>query len=263
MRQAVRELAGTFCLVIFITASARAQPAPATSWHVEFLPRFDFHLSSNALTSDDPRYTWDTHWTGEFDFVDYSYGRLTFLADYQAIVGEEFRPFDPYQSSYHLEASASLRQASTEWALAFHHVSRHLGDRPMRQAVAWNTVLWRILKRIEAHGIPVDVKGDFGPVVTKVWVDYTWWGTVDVVARRPISQRFAVYGRGFGETFGVDEEIGGRGQQWGGRFEAGLRFSGRAAALDMFGGLERMIDADPLDRTPRTWAVAGFRLTGM
>ena len=149
MRQAVRELAGTFCLVILVAASARAQPAPATSWHVEFLPRFDFRLSSNALTADDPRFTWDTHWAGEFDFVDYSYGRLTFLADYQAIVGEEFRPFDPYQSNYHLEASASLRQASTEWALAFHHVSRHLGDRPMRQAVAWNTVLWRILKRIE------------------------------------------------------------------------------------------------------------------
>jgi hypothetical protein len=74
MRQAVRELTGTFCLVIFVAASARAQPAPATSWHVEFLPRFDFRLSSNGLTSNDPRFTWDTHWTGEFDFVDYSYG---------------------------------------------------------------------------------------------------------------------------------------------------------------------------------------------
>ena len=64
-------------------------------------------------------------------------------------------------------------------------------------------------------------------------------------------RRFGVYGRGFGETFGVDEEIAGRGQQWGGRFEAGVRFSGPGGALELFGGFERMIDADPLDRTTR------------
>jgi hypothetical protein len=263
MRQAVRSLAGAFSFVIFISASARAQTAPARSWQFELLPRFDFLLSSNVLSGNDPRFAWDTHWAGELDFVDYSYGRLTLFADYQAIVGHDRRPFDPYQSNYSLEAFASLRQGSSELALVFHHVSRHLGDRPMPGAVAWNTALWRILRRIERGGSTVDLMGEFGPVVARVGVDYTWTGTIDAAARRPISQRFELYGRGAGVTFGVDDEVAGRGRQWGGRFEAGVRFTARAAALDLFGGFERMIDADPLEMAPRTWALAGFRLTGM
>jgi hypothetical protein len=71
------------------------------------------------------------------------------------------------------------------------------------------------------------------------------------------------YGRGLGVTYGVDEDVAGRGQQWGGRLEAGVRFIGRGGAIDVFGGFERMIDADPLDRLTRQWAFAGFRLTGM
>jgi hypothetical protein len=133
----------------------------------------------------------------------------------------------------------------------------------MHEAVAWNTVLWRILKRIERHGAVLDVKGDFGPVVAKAWVDYTWWGSVDVVARRPIAPSIGVYARGLGETYGVDEEIAGRGQQWGGRLEGGVRFTGRAGAIEVFGGFERMIDADPLERTARQWAMGGIRVSGI
>ena len=68
---------------------------------------------------------------------------------------------------------------------------------------------------------------------------------------------------GFGQTYGVDEEIAGRGQQWGGRLEAGVRLRGAGGAMELFVGFERMIDADPLDRITRQWALAGFRLTGM
>ena len=263
MRQAVRPLAVASCIVLIAVVSARAQPVPAAPRRFEVLPRFDFRISANALTSDDPRFTWDTHWAGDFDLVDYSYGRLTFLADYQAILGEQLQPFDPYQSQYHLEMSTSLRQGSNEWALAFHHVSRHRGDRPLPQAVAWNTLLWRIQKRIERQGTTLDFKGDIGPAVAKAWVDYTWRGNADVVARRPISPAVDVYARALGDTIGVDEDIAGRGQQWGGRLEAGVRFTGRAGAIEVFGGFERMIDADPLDRTTRQWLIGGFRLSGI
>ena len=94
-------------------------------------------------------------------------------------------------------------------------------------------------------------------------MDYNWLGNIDVMVRRPLRPATTLYGRGFGVTYGVDEDIAGRGQQWGGRLEAGLRFSGKAAAIDVFGGFERMIDADPLDRLTRQWALAGFRLTGL
>jgi hypothetical protein len=264
MRQAVRALAAAAALVAAAAIPVRAQPVvseppPA----LEFLSRFDFEIVGAGLADEDPRFSWDTHWTGDFDLVDYVYGRFGFRADYEAILGQEFRPFDPYQSNYSLSVSASFRRGSSEWALLFHHVSRHLGDRPKRNPVAYNAWIVRLLKRIERGRETIDVNGNIGPVVARAWVDYNWLGNIDVMVRRPLRPATTLYGRGFGVTYGVDEDIAGRGQQWGGRLEAGLRFSGKAAAIDVFGGFERMIDADPLDRLTRQWALAGFRLTGL
>ncbi len=152
---------------------------------------------------------------------------------------------------------------SNEYALMFRHVSRHLSDRPKRDPVAMNAWIVRMLKRIERRGATIDVTGNIGPVVARAWLDYTWLGNVDVMVRRPITPVVGFYARGFGETYGVDETVAGRGQQWGGRIESGVRLGGRGGALDLFGGFERMIDADPLDRVTRQWALAGIRLTGM
>ena len=264
MRQAVRALAAAAALVAAAAIPVRAQPVisepPPTP---QFLSRFDFEIVGAGLADEDPDFSWDTHWTGDFDLVDYVYGRLGFRADYEAILGQEFRPFDPYQSNYYLSVSASYRRGSSEWALLFHHVSRHLGDRPKRDPVAYNAWILRLLKRLERGGETIDVTGNIGPVVARAWVDYNWLGNIDVTVRRPLRPATTAYGRGLGVTYGVDEDVAGRGQQWGGRLEAGLRFSGKAAAIDVFGGFERMIDADPLDRLTRQWAFAGFRLTGM
>jgi hypothetical protein len=264
MRQAVGALAAAAALVAAAAIPVRAQsvvsePPP----NREFLSRFDFEIVGAGLAAEDPRFSWDTHWTGDFDLIDYVYGRLGFRADYEAILGHEFRPFDPYQSNYYLSVSASFRRGSNEWALLFHHVSRHLGDRPKRDPVAYNAWIVRLLKRIEHGRETIDVNGNIGPVVARAWVDYNWLGNVDVTFRRPLRPAVTVYGRGFGQTYGVDEDVAGRGQQWGGRLEAGVRFSGKGAAIDVFGGFERMIDADPLDRLTRQWALAGFRLTGL
>jgi hypothetical protein len=263
MRQAVRAVA-LACSLVAAAKSARAQSTlvePPSS--PQFMTRFDFEIVANALSGDDPHFSWDTHWAGNFDFVDYVYGRLTFEADYQAILGDEFRPFDPYWSNYDLSVAASYRRGSGEYALMFRHVSRHLSDRPKRDPVAMNAWIVRMLKRVERRGATIDVTGNIGPVVARAWVDYTWLGNVDVMVRRPITPVVGFYARGFGETYGVDEDVAGRGQQWGGRIEGGVRLAGRGGALDLFAGFERMIDADPLDRMTRQWAVAGIRLTGM
>jgi hypothetical protein len=263
MPEAVRALVLASLVAVVPSSPVLAQSplaaAPATP---QFMSRFDFQMWANALADDDPRFTWDTHWAGDFDLVDYVAGRLTFLADYQALLGEEFRPFDPYQSNYYLAVSGSVRSHGTELAFVFHHVSRHLGDRPKRDSVAWNAALGRVLRHVDLNGATLDVKGDLGRVVARAFVDYTWTGNVEVWLRRPVSDVVGVYGRAFGETFGVDETIAGRGQQWGGRLEAGTRITGRAGSVELFGGLERVIDADPLDRLPRQWAFAGFRLRG-
>ena len=142
----------------------------------------------------------------------------------------------------------------------FRHVSRHLGDRPKRDPVAMNAWIVRMLKRIERRGATIDVMGNIGPVMARAWVDYTWLGNVDVMVRHPITPDVGFYARGFGETYGVDETVAGRGQQWGAASRAAC---GSAVALDLFAGFERMIDADPLDPVTRQWALAGIRLTGM
>lgn len=264
MRQAVRAVALACSLILLAAAFAHAQSTvAAAASSPQFMTRFDFEILANALSGDDSHFSWDTHWAGNFDLVDYVYGRLTFAADYQAILGEEFRPFDPYQSNYYLSVAASYRRGSNEYALMFHHVSRHLSDRPKRDPVAMNAWIVRLLKRIEQRGATIDVTGEIGPVVARVWLDYNWLGNVDVTVRRPITPMVGFFARAFGETYGVDEDVAGRGQQWGTRLEAGVRLSGRGGALDLFGGFERMIDADPLDRVTRQWALAGIRLTGM
>ena len=262
MPEAVRSLA--LAAVLLAAASpVFAQPPLADRPDTpQFMPRFDFRMSAASLAHDDNRFTWDTHWAGDFDLVDYVYGRMTFLGDYQAVLGDEFRPFDPYQSNYYLAVSGSVRSGPHELAFVFHHLSRHLGDRPKRESVAYNAMLGRYLRHLDLDGASLDVRGDLGRVIARAHVDYTWTGNVDVTLRRPVSPRFGLYGRTYAETFGVDEQIAGRGQQYGGRLEGGVRIGGSGGAVELFGGYERVVDADPLDRLARRWAFAGFRLLG-
>jgi hypothetical protein len=83
---------------------------------------------------------------------------------------------------------------------------------------------------------------------------------LDLVMRRTLTPRVGVFGHLNGQAIGVDPDIAGRDGQRGGRLEAGVRLTGTRGAVELFGGLERMIDADPLDRIGRRWAFFGFRL---
>src|SRR6266446_1638985 len=126
----------------FASPVAAQEPPPA----VGFLTRYDFHLSAAALSNDDKRFSWDTHFGGELDAVDYIIGRTSFRLDYEAVLGNELRAFDPNQGNYLLEASTSVRSKVAEVALVFHHQSRHLGDRDKVFPVAWNLLGVRVLK---------------------------------------------------------------------------------------------------------------------
>lgn len=249
------------CFTLLATAEAVAQQPLAESPSTpQFMSRYDFQLGAAALAGDDQRFTWDTHWTGDIDLVDYVRGRVTFLADYRALLGEEFRPFDPNQSHYTLAVSGSVRYGRTEFAGVFHHLSRHLGDRPKRFPIAMNVLIARVMRQFDLHGATLDLRGDLGRVLQRSYVDYTGIGDLDVVVRRPVSPKVGVFGRLFGEVYWVDSAIAGRGQQIAGRVESGIRFSGPSGAVELFGGYENVIDADPLDRQSRRWAFGGFRL---
>jgi hypothetical protein len=264
-----RHAARAACLALMLAGPALAQgpaieggqtqipPAPASP---EFMSRADFHLMASAISNDDPRFKWDTHFGGDIDLVDYVSGRIRVAGDYQALLGNEYRPFDPNQGNYVLEPSASLRVAGFEVAFLLHHESRHLSDRPKRFSVDWNLLGGRVLKRIDAGATTVELEAGFGGVYKHTFTDYKRIGDADVLIRHTVSPHAIVYVRGTGELFGVDGTIP-RDNQRGGRAEVGVRLTGRAGAVELFGGLEQMVDAYPTERVPRRWPFAGFRLT--
>ena len=259
----MRRSALATCLIVAAASSAWGQqPLPVPPSTIEFLPRYDFLLSAARLENADQRFSWDTHWGGNFDLVDYVWGRAMFLADYQALLGSEFRPFDPYQGNYTLEASGSFRAKGTEAALVLNHVSRHLGDRPKRVAVAMNSLGGRVMRGFSAGSETIDLRVDLRRVIAQAYVDYSWVGDADLTWRHAMRGRVGLYGRAHGDLYGVDKSIAGRDRQAGGRVELGFRIKGSGGALELFGGWERMVDADPLDRLPQQWGFAGFRVVG-
>ena len=238
------------------------QPVDTPATVPEFFPRYNFQLAANSLSGGDPRFTWDAHFGGAADLVDYVKGRVSVVADFEAVLGSEFRAFDPNQGNYVLETSASGWAGENEIAGVFHHVSRHISDRPKRYAIAWNVLGARFLRKIDVGGgTTVAVIAGAGRIVQHADVDYEWNADVDMIVRRTLNPHVGVFAHGWGEMFTVDPAIRGRtDSQRGGRFEGGVRFDGRGGALELFAGVERRLDADPHDYLPLTWAIAGFRM---
>ena len=79
--------AAALSLTFLATAPAAAQqqaPAPASA-EPEFFPRYNFHLTAAALEIADQRFSWDTHFGGELDLLDYVAGRSSIIVDYEAV----------------------------------------------------------------------------------------------------------------------------------------------------------------------------------
>jgi len=253
---------------------ARAAAQPPQQLYVpppagpEFLPRFDFHLNVDSLSPPkdtpaeiaDERFSWITHFGGSFDLLDLVVARAGAVIDYEAVEGSEYRPFDPNQGNYTLEAFVSARVRTSEIGAIFHHVSRHLSDRPKRDAIAWNELGVRVLHRFDTQLATVDVDLEGGRAVQHSFVDYTWLGQADALIRRPISPRVGVFGRARGQLFAVSDEVILRGTQTGARVEAGVRLSGRGGVMELYLGYENRVDAYPLDRVPHHWGLVGLRL---
>jgi hypothetical protein len=232
------------------------RPEPA---RVQLLPRTEFRLSAEHISAEDVMFVWDMNFGGELDVIDYGAGRAIFVANYQAILGDEFRHFDPNQGNYILSGSASARTPSVEVAGVFYHQSRHLADRANRVAVAWNMVGARVQREFTAGRAQMDARVDVRRVVAKAFVDYTW--EVEGAVRSDVQIRPAVgvLVRGTLRRLGVDDSRD-RGDQTGFRGEAGLRFEGRKGAMELFLAAERRIDPSPLQFGTANWVTVGFRL---
>src|SRR5207248_10384148 len=63
--RAIALFAGLVCAGLPAAAQQPSTPAAGP----QFFPRYDFHLSAASLAIDDDRFSWDTHFGGELDFV--------------------------------------------------------------------------------------------------------------------------------------------------------------------------------------------------
>ena len=173
---------------------AGASPVAAQG-AIQFFPRYDFHLSAEHLSKDDPRFVWDTNFGGEMDFVDYGIGRTTFAANYEAILGEEFRRFDPNQGNYLLDLATSARTHGYEIAALLHHTSRHLGDRFKIVPVDWNMFGVAVERDVRRGALRIRPHGDLLGVLLKSSVDYTWEANAGADLRIPVHPRVSVMPR--------------------------------------------------------------------
>jgi hypothetical protein len=226
---------------------------------VVFLPRAAFHMTAEHLSGDDERYVWDANFGGELDLVGYGTGRFTFEANYQVILGEQIRAFDPNQGNYILAGAASLQVRGTEVAGVLYHQSRHLADRPKQDAVDWNMLGGRVRRRVLMRAATIDARADLRGVFMKSYVDYEW--ELDAGLRGDVQVRPGVgilLAAGI-RHLGVDGSLD-RGDQTGFRVEGGVRLEGRAGAIELFVAGERRIDPFPVEVGTASWVTAGFRL---
>jgi hypothetical protein len=225
---------------------------------IQFFPRYDFHLGAEHLSQSDPRFVWDTNFGGEMDFVDYGRGRATFAGNYEAVLGREFRSFDPNQGNYLLDTSLSARAHGYEFAALLHHTSRHLSDRFKRIPVAWNMLGVTVGHDIHQGRLTVRSRAEMLGAIRKSNVDYNWESNAGADARFDLRRHISIISGGNARFVGVDG-TGGRGTQKGGRLEGGLRFEGERGAIELVLAAERRIDAYPLDVSSLSWVSAGFR----
>ncbi len=253
--------AATACLMLAFSRVAGAQsPRPASS----FLSRADFFLQWSAIAATDERFSWQGKVSFDADLVDYGTGRLTLTADYEAILGSERRAYDLNQGTYRFEMTATRRIRSTEIAGVASHVSRHVVDRDNPPSISWNTAGARVRQRIvfNDRATSIDARIDITRAMQQALVDYAWLSDARVSVRHAVrpNRRVELLADASGGVIGMQRARYGRPRVCGGRVEGGIRVNGAAAALEVFVGYERRMDAFPTDRfRVRMWTV-GFRL---
>jgi len=242
-------------------AAAQTAPLPAltTDDTTGFLTRAAWLLSVAPLSSDDPRFAWSVRSRADLDLARYPRGRVNLLFEDELVLGRERREFDFNQGSVMFETSASVRVASLETSFVFHHVSRHLIDRPAGRVVAWHTVGARVVRPFAVGRATVAPSVEYHGVVQHTFVDYDWTSQLSLRIDRPFAGARRLFAAASGGFIGVDGTLD-RGRQNGHRVEAGVHLPGQRAALDLFAAYERRIDGYPFEPGPQSWLEFGFRL---
>jgi hypothetical protein len=259
--------------VVACAAGASAQtaplPAPFSGGTNGFLTRGDWLLSVARMSSGDPRFSWSVRQRFDVDVAHYPRGRVNLFFDNEIVMGSERRSFDFNHGNTMFETSASgVVPGGVEASLVFHHMSRHLIDRPADRVVAWHTVGGRAEKSFAIGRSKVAATAELHRVVQHTYVDYQWSNQFTGRFEQPFENHVRLFATASSGMVGVDpsvlDDFGkplNRDRQPGGRVEAGVHLPSTRAALDLFLAYERRVDAYPLARVPLSWVETGFRLS--
>ena len=241
-------------------AGLAATLVPAAAEAADFLPAVSLQLEAARY---EPVET-DLHWTGSMgggaDLVGLGGVRGYIVGHVETIIGNTRRAFDANQANYHLETGARWRMGGVVVNPFFHHVSRHLVDRPKGPAVDWNML------GVGAEGTlgasrRIRVGGSVGHTTLASLVGYRWEVTAhgDYEALR--RERMALYAAAAARLVTIHPDpdlVRGDFLDW--SVETGLRFPRQARALEVFAAAERRNDVFLLVPGARTRALFGARI---
>lgn len=245
-------------------AAAQVPPAadqtPSGARRPLFLSRASFYFQWAALETPDVRFRWEPRIGFDVDLLDYHRGALALTGDYDAVIGRERRRFDVNHGNYVLEMSSSLRTRYADLSAVFHHVSRHLTDRSNLPAISWNAFGARAERRVTIGKARFEGRIEASGIGQRAFVDYVWTSDLRLRYRQPITPHVEAMATASGGLVGVDRTHLGRKRLCGGWAEGGIRLLGRVAAMELFAGYERRIDAFPSDRFRVRMFSYGFRV---
>ena len=257
-----RLLATGFLFAFVPGAFAQTAPVPGTSTGepTGFLPRSAFFVSLAGMQTDDPRFSLVQRSRADLDLFGYHKGRVNLLIDTELVMGSERRAFDLNHANVIFETSWSYRVGQIDVAAVVHHDSRHVVDREFDRVPAWHTVGARVEHLFLARQSTIEVSLEYGRVVQRTFVDYTWTSQLTIRLDRTLRPGAHIFAGGSGGLVGVDRAVLNRDRQTGARAEAGVHLVAERAAADLFAAYERRVDGYPTSREPSSWFEFGFRL---
>jgi hypothetical protein len=225
-----------------------------------FLPDVSVDLRAARYVPSDPDFQW-TGWIGAGAGLVRSHGAtLYFTADLETIVGNMKRTFDPNEANYHLEAGVDRPFGDKGVNLFFHHVSRHLIDRPKDATVDWNVLGARASAPLPAP-FPLKLTLGVGHTTRASLIAYGFevtgrleadlvrpqWGTVyvDSYARLVTTEASPIYPRG--HFVDLLEE-------------GGIRWTREGRILELFAAYQHRNDVFLLVPATRDWLLLGFHI---
>jgi len=237
-------------------------PAVAGAGDVELFPEVTLQLAGAAYVPPEDAFAWDTWIGGGAALLRVEAATAYITADVETVLGGERRAFDANQANYHLEAGLRIQSGRHLVIPFFHHVSRHVVDRPKTQLVDWNLVGVRVTGPLPpAFPLAARYAASVARSVHRRGVGYEWElvGVLDVeVAHRSWG---VPYLRADARFVTVDPQAGlARGDFVDFLGQGGLRFARGGRNLDLFAAYEHRNDVFVLLPGARDRALFGLRI---